>query len=543
MRMKIKMMLLMLVLIIISYVSSFLLKPMKYSKTFHRYFVDTSNTLDTTTTTSNDKFDLPLAVILGGYSFEAYNEPPLGKVATGTDGTRIIFTSSEFIRHIFTGVVMITLERGEVSKENQKEEGLLELISSGDLVDPYVIITVQENDKTRVIDSSTSSIKKSTSKPEWKESFFLYIVDPAYSKLNFTLMDKDYFKSDDILGYGSFSVADFLQFYPKFKSSDTKDTYPNIDNKPVKIPIPLYINDNDKSWSLLPRPKRKRTGTLFVEASVTKFDMTPTTKPLGTKAMTKLPQGATPGSVDWVRLLSSIIDNSRTVKDIKQKKDKQNENVLSIVDSITSGLHQICSIDNPDTDTQASIWADMSKRELILSFRGTEQIKFKDILTDINLIQVPFDDSNPTLKDIKLHSGFLKAYQSVQPALLQILQALLKYKTNNDTSTETPWNIYITGHSLGGALASITAFDIGRINSKLFGTNDAALRYVDDKEFLSTLSRAKITMYTFGAPRVGDRKFRDLFNTLIPTSFRYHPIIISRIYIYFIHLELSTTKT
>ena len=102
--------------------------------------------------------------------------------------------------------------------------------------------------------------------------------------------------------------------------------------------------------------------------------LTPTTKPLGTKAMTKLPQGATPGSVDWVRLLSSIIENSRPVKDIKQKKDKQNENVLSIVDSITSGLHQICSIDNPDTDTQASIWADMTKRELILSFRGTEQI-------------------------------------------------------------------------------------------------------------------------------------------------------------------------
>lgn len=268
----------------------------------------------------------------------------------------------------------------------------------------------------------------------------------------------------------------------------------------------------------MPRPKRKRTGTLFIEASVTKFDVTPNTRPTGTKTTAKLPQGATPGSVDWVTLLSSIIENGRTAKDMKQ--NKENDNALSIVDSITSGLHQICSIDNPDTDTQASIWADMTKRELILSFRGTEQVKFKDILTDINLIQVPFDDSNPTLKDIKLHSGFLKAYQSVQPALLQILQALLKYKTDAENNG-TPWNIYITGHSLGGALATITAFDIGRINSRLFGTNDAVLRYYDDKEFLSTLAEAKITMYTFGAPRVGDKNFRDLFNSLIPSTFRY----------------------
>ena len=382
-------------------------------------------------------FDLPLAVILAGYSFEAYNEPPIGKVAIGSDGTRITFSSSDFIRNFFTGVVMITLDKGEVSKDNQKEIGLLETISSGDLVDPYVIITVQENDKTRVIDSVTSSIKKSTAKPIWKESFFLYIIDPAYSKLNFTLMDKDYFKDDDVIGYGSFTVADFLQFYPKFKSSDA--------NNPVRIPIPIYLNDNDKSWSLLPRPKRRRSGTIFVEATVTQFDMMQT--PLNKSTKLNLPQGATPGAVDWVRLLSSVIEKSQTVKSMKLKGD--DKNVLSIVDSITSGLHQVCFIDNPDTDTQASIWADMSKKELILSFRGTEQIKLKDILTDINLIQVSFDDSNPTLQDVKMHSGFLKAFQSVQGALYQILQNLLKYKPNTNIIDETPWNIYITGHSLG----------------------------------------------------------------------------------------------
>ena len=247
-------------------------------------------------------------------------------------------------------------------------------------------------------------------------------------------MDKDYFKDDDVIGTGSFTVAEFLQFYPKLKSSETKEANPSINNKPVRIPIPIYLNENDK---------RKRTGTIFVEATVTKFDMTQTPS-INKSTKLNLPKGATPGAVDWVRLLSSVIEKSQTVKSMKLKGD--DKNVLSIVDSITSGLHQVCFIDNPDTDTQASIWADMSKKELILSFRGTEQIKLKDILTDINLIQVSFDDSNPTLQDVKMHSGFLKAYQSVQGALMQILQALLNHKPNND---ETPWNIYITGHSLG----------------------------------------------------------------------------------------------
>lgn len=486
--------------------------------------VHLSNNIDTTVlnldknkrkNVDNNDFDLPLAVILAGYSFETYNEAPIGKIAIGSDGTRVIFTSSDFIRNIFTGVVMIRLDRGEVVKDYQKEEGLLEVISSGDVVDPYVIMSVQENDKIRVIDSAISSIQKSTSKPTWGETFFLYIMDPSTCQLNFTLMDKDYFKSDDIIGYGSFTVADFLQF----KSSNTIGNN-NIDNKPVKIPIPIYIEDNDKSWSLLPRAKRKRTGTLFIEASVTNFDMTPRQKT--NKLMPKLPTGATPGEVDWVKLLSSVIDNSQTVKNMKQEnKNISNDgnNMLSIIDSITTGLHQVCFIDNPDTDTQSSVWADTSNREIIFSFRGTEQIKFKDILTDINLMQVPFlDGTNPGLNDIKVHAGFLKAYKSVQATLLQILQALLKYDNDN----EKPWNIYICGHSLGGALATLMAFDIGRINEGYFGSNsDEALKYADDKMFLSYLTNSRIAIYTYGAPRVGDIAFKKLFNRMVPHCYRY----------------------
>jgi len=48
----------------------------------------------------------------------------------------------------------------------------------------------------------------------------------------------------------------------------------------------------------------------------------------------------------------------------------------------------VCSLDCARTDTQATVWADLRGRQAIVSFRGTEQVKFQDILTDINLAQV-----------------------------------------------------------------------------------------------------------------------------------------------------------
>ena len=44
------------------------------------------------------KFDLPLAVILGGYAFQAYNDPTAGKVAYGIDGTNITFCSLDYVK-------------------------------------------------------------------------------------------------------------------------------------------------------------------------------------------------------------------------------------------------------------------------------------------------------------------------------------------------------------------------------------------------------------------------------------------------------------
>jgi hypothetical protein len=58
--------------------------------------------------------------------------------------------------------------------------------------------------------------------------------------------------------------------------------------------------------------------------------------------------------------------------------------------------------------------------KVIISFRGTEQVKFKDILTDINMMMDSYEDTNKVLSKVTVHKGFMDAFRSVRGALLQV---------------------------------------------------------------------------------------------------------------------------
>ena len=121
-------------------------------------------------------------------------------------------------------------------------------------------------------------------------------------------------------------------------------------------------------------------------------------------------------------------------------------------------------ISDPETDTQAFIT--FNDEYTVLVFRGTEATSIGDIRTDTraNLITSP---SNGLV-----HEGFQTAFNSVCETINQRLQsAQLKGKP-----------LYITGHSLGGALATIATRDIKP------PINIAAC-------------------YTFGSPRVGNESW------------------------------------
>lgn len=108
----------------------------------------------------------------------------------------------------------------------------------------------------------------------------------------------------------------------------------------------------------------------------------------------------------------------------------------------------------------------------IIAFRGTQlrsAAALKDLYTDLNAKPVEHPGGG------RVHRGFLRAFEEIEPDLALLLTEL---------RFEHPEiKIWVTGHSLGGALAAL-----------LYS------RFPDCEG-----------LYLFGAPRVGDAEFSDYF--------------------------------
>jgi triacylglycerol lipase len=124
-----------------------------------------------------------------------------------------------------------------------------------------------------------------------------------------------------------------------------------------------------------------------------------------------------------------------------------------------------------DTDGTQAILASFD-RFIILSFRGTEATSVKDIKSDARA------KATQSASKGRIHSGFKMAYEKVDQ---EIQKALNKQKY-----AEMP--LFITGHSLGGALATIAAKRLSH-------------------------SAGIAACYTYGSPRVGDEDWIAEFKT------------------------------
>ncbi|MCO5594626.1 hypothetical protein L7F22_048659 [Adiantum nelumboides] len=170
---------------------------------------------------------------------------------------------------------------------------------------------------------------------------------------------------------------------------------------------------------------------------------------------------------------------------------------------VKSAFEKLCFLDNDKTDTQVALWRDAEHHRLVIAFRGTEQVKWKDLRTDLMLLPVSFSPERVGGKfkeEAKVHGGFLNAYDSVISRLKSLVKASIK-TSNVNGDTEHPWQVYVTGHSLGGALATLAALELSTSR-------------------LSREHRIKVTMYNFGSPRVGNKKFADRYNMIVKDSWR-----------------------
>jgi len=108
-----------------------------------------------------------------------------------------------------------------------------------------------------------------------------------------------------------------------------------------------------------------------------------------------------------------------------------------------------------------------------------------------------------------VHTGFWEAYSCIRVDLHKSLRRHL---------LESEDQLFLTGHSLGGALASFAAMDIAihllpKVNAIWAGRRGLGPNDQFDEP-------CTITMYNFGSPRIGNHTFRSAYNDLVPDSFR-----------------------
>lgn len=140
-----------------------------------------------------------------------------------------------------------------------------------------------------------------------------------------------------------------------------------------------------------------------------------------------------------------------------------------------------------------------SETHIIVGFKGTTSVE--NMKTDLKVKKSPITKALPSKstahhkilssldwKSAKLHDGFAKAYSSVSEQLCEKISELQREK-------ERP--IYLTGHSLGGSLATIASFDI-----------------------VVSLNITNVYVLTFGSPRCGNIFWSRCYDQVVRAHWR-----------------------
>jgi hypothetical protein len=109
-----------------------------------------------------------------------------------------------------------------------------------------------------------------------------------------------------------------------------------------------------------------------------------------------------------------------------------------------------------------------------------------------------------------VHGGFLGAWDSVRPQVLGLVDSVVSGRgvggTHAGSQERKEWTVLVTGHSLGGALATLCAWDL-------------ALQY-EAQASKGCGDHISISMVNFGSPRVGNRRFTEAFAAVVPDAWR-----------------------
>jgi len=154
--------------------------------------------------------------------------------------------------------------------------------------------------------------------------------------------------------------------------------------------------------------------------------------------------------------------------------------------SWSDNFQVVSIITNTTTDTHAYTGVNSRTKQVVLSFRGTHDIH--EFITDLDFDHIPFVFPGAP-SSCEVHKGFHADFMSVLDQVLADFGNLIEqYPT---------YSIFVTGHSLGAALAT-------------FGS--LYIKHAYPTKVINHL--------TFGQPRVGNQDFATFFDGYVTPSWR-----------------------
>ncbi|KAL8861065.1 MAG: hypothetical protein Q9178_002578 [Gyalolechia marmorata] len=141
--------------------------------------------------------------------------------------------------------------------------------------------------------------------------------------------------------------------------------------------------------------------------------------------------------------------------------------------------------DTPIFDNTGYIAIDNVNKMVVLAIRGS--ISKQNWQADWNMLR----GSTDFCDDCRIHRGFRNSWQEIRDAVMENMKRAVERHPG--------YRIVVTGHSLGGAVATIAAAELRRIDQRFAGTTE---------------------LYSFGSPRIANKKAARWFSDQARWSWR-----------------------
>ncbi len=168
----------------------------------------------------------------------------------------------------------------------------------------------------------------------------------------------------------------------------------------------------------------------------------------------------------------------------KEKADPIETNVNTIQSAVQSTTKELVKIDKKVPVYFGFVLS--SPQAQIMIFRGTQRTT--EWLLNLTALQInPQGEDNPQFMG-QVHRGFVNIYQDLVTQTREIARKLDPKKP-----------CYISGHSLGAAIATLAAMDLAITMPQL---------------------RPQLRLYTYAGPRIGNPAFANAHSQLVPNHYR-----------------------